>query len=79
MVTRQGFWLTVAGLVLGTPLAYLIVRFTSGILPGTAVRMGNPALFGGITMTLLAVTALASWLPALRAARVQPMVALQRD
>lgn len=79
MVTRQGLWMTVIGLVLGAPLAYGIVRFASGILPGTTVRMGNPALYGGILLTLLGVTALASWLPALRAARVEPMVALQRD
>ena len=79
MVTRQGLGMTALGLVLGTPLAWMIVRFASGILPGTEVRMGNPALYAGILATLVAVTALASWLPALRAARVQPMIALQRD
>ncbi len=79
MVTSRGLKLTLFGLLVGAPLAYAIVQFASGILPGTSVRMGNPGLYAVILLTLLGVTALASWLPALRAARVQPMVALQRD
>ena len=48
-------------------------RFTEGITPR------DPATLGGVTAVLAAVALLACWLPARRASRVDPMVALRSD
>ncbi|MFC1499791.1 ABC transporter permease [Candidatus Zixiibacteriota bacterium] len=78
MMTRQGLWLTAKGFILGLPLVFLMSRAVKTIfLFSDDMRL---PLAGFSTLALLAVfSLLASWLPARRAARVQPIDALNAD
>jgi predicted permease len=75
MVVRQGLALTAVGLAAGTAAALAITRLVGGLLVG--VQSADPATFAAATAFLIAVAALASYLPARRATRVDPMVALR--
>ena len=54
-----------------------LARLISSMLYGVAPH--DPITLGGVTLALLAVAALASWLPAMRAARIDPIEALRTD
>ncbi len=76
-VTRQGMTLALIGCVLGVILAVALTRIVSSLLYG--VTPTDPLTFAA-TVLLLGVVALVScWLPARRAARVDPMVALRYE
>jgi putative ABC transport system permease protein len=77
LVLRQGMGLMVIGLALGLAGSLALTRFLEGMLFGTTAR--DPMTFGGVLLLLAAVALLASWLPARRAARVDPMVALRYE
>jgi predicted permease len=77
MFVGRGLALTAGGLAVGLGAALLLTRFIAGILYG--VKPADPATFAGVAAVLLGVAALASWLPARRAARVDPVVALRSD
>ncbi|HEY2544793.1 MAG TPA: FtsX-like permease family protein, partial [Candidatus Acidoferrum sp.] len=77
LVLRGGLLLTILGLAIGLPIALLIARGLSGILYG--VRAADPATFIGLPLVLLAVSALACYLPARRAANLDPLKALRHD
>jgi ABC-type lipoprotein release transport system permease subunit len=63
--------------VVGTVLAILVGKLASGILYG--VTAADPALLLGAPAVLMSVALLASWLPARRASRVDPVVALRSE
>jgi ABC-type antimicrobial peptide transport system permease subunit len=75
MVLRQGMLLTVAGLVIGTATAFAATRLVAGML--VHVGAADPLIFGGAALFLGLVALLATWLPARRATKVDPMVALR--
>jgi putative ABC transport system permease protein len=75
LVLRQGLVLVTIGLVVGMGANALLTRFLAKLLFG--VRPGDPLSFIVVTLLLLAAGALASYLPARRAARMDPMVALR--
>ncbi|HVS14577.1 MAG TPA: ABC transporter permease [Thermoanaerobaculia bacterium] len=77
MVVRQGAVLTGVGLVVGGGLAFGVAQLLRGILLG--VEPGDPATFLLAALALLIVTLAANVVPARRAARVDPMVALRQD
>ncbi|HVS65042.1 MAG TPA: ABC transporter permease [Thermoanaerobaculia bacterium] len=77
MVVRQGMVLAVLGLLGGSLLAFGVARLLRGILLG--VEPGDPVTFLMAAVVLLAVTLLANGLPARRASRVDPMVALRDE
>jgi putative ABC transport system permease protein len=77
MVVRQGMVLTVAGLVIGTLAALAAARLVAGMLVN--VSASDPLTFASAAAFLGLVAALASYLPALRAMRVDPMVALRNE
>ncbi|HEX6199167.1 MAG TPA: ABC transporter permease [Thermoanaerobaculia bacterium] len=77
LVLRQGAGLIVLGLALGALLAWGLARALAGLLYGVAP--GDPVTFAGMA-ALLAVAALAAtWLPARRAARLDPTEALRAE
>jgi putative ABC transport system permease protein len=77
MVLSQGMAMTAAGLVFGLAGAWFVTRYMSGLLYGIAPR--DPATFG-VAAGMLGVVALAAcYLPARRAMRVDPMVALRHE
>ena len=77
LVLRAGVRLVVIGLVIGIPAAFAMGRGLGGLLYG--VKGSDPATFVGIPLLLGAVALIASMVPARRATKVQPIVALRND
>ena len=75
MVLRQGLALTGAGIVLGIVCAALLTRLVTDLLYGVSAM--DPTTFVGIPVILLLVAAAAIYIPARRASRVDPVVALR--
>jgi ABC-type antimicrobial peptide transport system permease subunit len=77
LVLRQGVWLAVLGAGLGLALALMAGRGLSGLLFETSVT--DPAIYAGLTALLLTIAALACYVPARRAMRVDPVRALHAE
>jgi len=77
MILRRAAWLTGAGLSLGLVLAFALAHGVANLL--YEVRPGDPEVFAGITATIALVSLASSWLPARRAAQVDPMAALRDE
>lgn len=77
LVVRQGLLLGVAGIVLGGVGSLAIQRVLSSMLYGT--RANDPGVVLIVSVVLAAITSLASYIPARRAARLDPMVALRHE
>ena len=77
MVVRQGMGLAAIGVAIGLAGALGLSRLISSLLYGVAPH--DPITLGGVTLSLLLVAAVASWLPAMRAARIDPIEALRAD
>ncbi|HKF53928.1 MAG TPA: ABC transporter permease, partial [Blastocatellia bacterium] len=75
LVVADGLGLTLAGIAVGIAASLGLTRFLSSLLFGVAAT--DPPIFIGVVMMLLLISALASYLPARRAAHVDPMVALR--
>ena len=74
---RHGLWLTAAGIALGIGVALVLTRVMSAMLFG--VGPADPLTYAAVSAVLAAVVLLATYLPARRAARVDPVVALRAD
>ena len=77
MVLKRSVLMTTLGLGLGLVLAVLAARSLGGFL--FDVSANDPVTFGGITLLLFVVALLASYIPARRATRVNPTVALRYE
>lgn len=77
MVVRQGAALAGVGVVVGLALAIGLTRLMSALLFG--VSPVDPATFTAVPAGLVCVAILASWIPARRAAHVDPVVALRAE
>jgi predicted permease len=76
MVLREALVLVVVGAAIGVPLAFLAGRSMGALL--FKVGAADPISFLSGALILLAVAAVAAYLPAYRASRIEPMVALSR-
>jgi predicted permease len=77
MVVGRGLRLAGLGVAIGLAAALVLTRLMQGVLYG--VTPTDPITFAGVALALLGVAAFASWLPALRATRVDPLVALRSE
>jgi putative ABC transport system permease protein len=77
MVVREALGVVAAGLVIGSAGALALTRVLAGLLYD--VSPTDPATFAGVVVVLGAVAVTASYLPARRAASVDPIVALRQD
>ncbi len=75
LVVWHGMRLAIVGVVLGIGAAFGLTRFLSSFLFG--VKSWDPLVFVAVPLVLSAVALLAVWLPATRAARLNPMQALR--
>jgi ABC-type antimicrobial peptide transport system permease subunit len=77
LVLGQGLRISLVGLVVGLAIALGVTRVIAAMLYG--VKPTDPVTFGGVSVLLTAVALLASYLPARRAAKVEPLVALRYE
>ncbi|MGH7616504.1 MAG: ABC transporter permease [Gemmatimonadaceae bacterium] len=77
MVVGSGLRLAGLGVAIGLVGALALTRLMQGVLYG--VTPYDPVTFAGVAIGLVAVAAFASWLPALRATRVDPLEALRAE
>ncbi|HUD70375.1 MAG TPA: ABC transporter permease [Dongiaceae bacterium] len=77
LVLRQGMGLAGAGTLAGLCGAFALSRLLGGLLFGVAP--GDPTTFAAVAIVMLLVAFAACWLPARRAAAVDPMVALRSE
>ena len=76
-VLARGLGVTIAGLLAGLAAAMSLQALAAPLLYG--VTPADPLTFVGVSVLLLSVALLATWLPARRAARLDPMAALRAD
>jgi putative ABC transport system permease protein len=77
LILGQGTKLALIGVAIGVAAAFGLSRFLSSLLYG--VKPTDPLTFLGVTIMLVLVTLLACYIPARRAMRVDPMVALKYE
>jgi ABC-type antimicrobial peptide transport system permease subunit len=77
LVLRQGIVLAGVGIVVGLAGAFGVTRFLAGMLYG--VTPTDAVTFAIAPVVLMLVAVMACWIPAHRAARIDPMVALRQD
>ena len=77
LVMRQGSRLTVLGILVGVICAFVLTRWLESLLDGVSAR--DPLTFLSITGVLALIALLATFIPASRAARVNPILAIRKD
>ncbi len=77
MVLREGLFISLAGIVLGLLGAFAVTRLLIALLFDTSPL--DPGVFAAVPVMLAAVALLASWLPAERAASVEPLEAIRYE
>jgi putative ABC transport system permease protein len=77
MVLRRGLGLVAAGAALGVAVALVVSHLMAGLLYG--VSPADPPTFAGVTIVLTAVALAASYIPALRAMRLDPITTLHSE
>lgn len=77
LVVRQGMMLALIGIVVGLAGALALTRVISSLLFGVTER--DPITFGVVTALLLVVAFIACFVPARRATKVDPLVALRYE
>ena len=77
LVVGQGMRLAIAGLVIGTLIALAATRVLSSLLFGVSAH--DPLIFGGVSLILATAAILACYIPARRATKVDPTIALRYE
>lgn len=77
LIVKQGMTLALTGVAIGLIAALVFSRLFSSLLFG--VKSTDPLTFGGITVLLTLVALVASYIPARRAARIDPMISLRSE
>jgi predicted permease len=77
LIVRQGMVLALVALVIGLPAAFAAAKFSASVLYG--VHPHDAVTFMAVPLFLTAIALLACWIPARRAAKVNPQVALRSE
>ena len=77
LVIRQGMGLTIIGLIVGVAAGSVVTRVLADMLYGVSTR--DPFVFAGAPLLLLVVAFLACYIPARRATRIDPLIALRYE
>jgi putative ABC transport system permease protein len=77
LILTQGLWKAGLGVVIGLAGSYLLSRYMTTLLFG--VEPTDPAVYAAGALVLVVVALLASWLPARKAAKIDPLVALRDE
>jgi predicted permease len=77
MVVGQGLGLAALGMAIGAAAALALTRSMTKLLVG--VQPADPAIYAGVALLLMSVALVACYVPAARAARVDPMIALREE
>ena len=77
LILRQGMKLTIIGVGIGLTLSLVASRLLGSLLVGVSAR--DPFVYVAVSLLLAGISLLACYVPARRAARVDPLVALRQD
>lgn len=77
LVVGEGLMLTIAGVALGLVAALALTRLIASLLFG--VSASDPFIFAAVPLLLVSVAFLASYLPARRAMKMDPLIALRYE
>jgi putative ABC transport system permease protein len=77
LIISQGMKLVLIGIVIGLAGAFAVTRLVSSLLFGVGAT--DPVTFVGVAILLVAVAMLACWIPARRATKVDPLIALRSE
>jgi len=77
LVVGQGVLLSAVGIAIGWIAALGLTRFMGAMLVG--VKPADPSTFAAMAVLFVAIAAVASWIPARRAARIDPTQALRQE
>ena len=81
LVLRDGMILVVTRLAIGLAASALVNSALSAVLAGVLFQVPalDPWTFAGVAIVIAAVGAVASWIPAVRATRIDPTIAMRHD
>jgi ABC-type antimicrobial peptide transport system permease subunit len=77
LVVGEGMKMSAVGIVLGIAAAFAITRVMASLFVG--ISPTDPLTFAAITLLFIAVALVAAWMPAYRASRLDPMVAIREE
>lgn len=77
LILKQGLWKAGLGVLIGLVGAALLSRYMTSLL--FQVKATDPLVYVAVSLVLIAVALLSSWLPARRAAKIDPLVALRDE
>jgi len=77
MIERRGLMLVVAGLVIGTAVSLVLAEFIASLLFSTSAY--DPLVFAGMSAVFLLTALISGWIPARRAAMIDPAITLRAD